>query len=176
MKRLIATVVTAAAIACDDGTGPEPFASGSLSVRLSGALTDVFSVSGARPARNTSEVVTFVEAVPIPSGSNRLAISAFRGRDGNRQDLLTLYVANASTGSHPADGELILGNVRGTMFPEHVFVLVSGTVQVTTVSARRIQGTFSAVAVRRTFGFPFDPSPDTLTLSMGQFDAPIRQR
>lgn len=173
MKRLLAGIILAAVVGCDDATGPRPNPSGSLSVVLSGALTYVYDARGARPNRYVPGIVTFVDAEPIPFGASGLAISAVRGLDGGPQDLLYIFLTNATEGSHDLFGSLSLGITPHDPFPEHAFTFISGSVQITARSAGRVQGTFSGVAVRQTSGFPPEPPSDTVIFSMGQFDAPI---
>lgn len=173
MKRLVAGMILAAVVGCADGTGPAPYPSGSLSVVLSGALTYVYNARGARPNRYLPGIVTFVDAVPIASGSSGLGISAFRSREGETQDLLYIFLTNAAEGSQDLFGTLSLGITPPGLIPEHSFTFISGTVQISARSAGRVQGTFSGVAVRQTSGFRSGQPADTVIFSMGQFDAPI---
>ena len=174
-RAILAALVVAAFGGCSDSTGTRPLPAGTLSVALSGALSGQFDVRGAQPMPARREPATFAAARVSPVSADRYLVSGFRVRDGNRQDLLSLELSGVSApGRYVTDGNLVLGGVGGGALPDYVYRITAGAVEVTTLSATRMTGTFSATAVGGAFPgtFPMQPG-DTVHLTAGTFDVPI---
>ncbi len=174
-RPILAALVVAVFGGCSDSTGTRLMPAGTLSVALSGALTGHFDVRGAQPVPGRREPATFAAARVSPMSADRYLVTGFRARDGNRQDLLSLELSSVSApGSYVAGGNLVLGGVGSAALPEYVYRITAGAVEVTTLTATRMTGTFAATAVGGTFlnTFPVQPG-DTVRLTAGTFDVPI---
>jgi hypothetical protein len=183
--RLALPAALALVAACGDGSPTEPTLppESTLAFRHSGERAGSYRVVGEAllDAERRPRHGTWAAALQVPGDA--LAVSAARARTHPLADVFLLAVQNADrTGSYRVDarcgadpnercaaGMLAIGYhwEDGRVAPEATYLLVSGTVSVTAVTAERIRGTFRGGAARTVVG------AEVLQIEDGEFDVPI---
>ena len=173
----LALLLPLAACGDDDPVGPDP--TGSLSFNYNGDISGTFSVSG-EPRLTSTGLPQNPFAVATTEGGSLLVFGA-RPATGNKFDLVriegelgagTFQVCSAPSADCPG-GIFLLGLNDALNSFDQAYVLTSGTVTVSEVNGERVRGSFQGTAVR------LDPATGqrdptrTITISNGQFDAPV---
>jgi hypothetical protein len=170
---------------CDDGTtGPGPDGVEGVHFQYSGARSGTFQVSGA-PTLDTDGSVNYGEWTAAQLDSvGGLVIASFRPTESPNGDLFILQLGPAAvrswndlcgTGTQEngdrCGGRLLVSfdaQTLQTLTPADHYEAVSGSATITELTETRVKGTFSLV-MRNNYG----DGTETITLSNGQFDAPI---
>ncbi len=175
-RTFVVAVGCAIAAACSDSTGLRTIPTGAFSVTLSGVRSGVYVANGAQPVPATRAAATFSSAVESPNIPGLYMISGFRASSDGRQDMMNLMVNGlTSVGQYTAAGTLAFGMSAATALPEDTYRIMTGNVRITSFSRTRIVGEFQGVAVGGPFPSTFPLASDTVHLSAGTFDVPIRR-
>ena len=164
----------------DDPIGPERI--GSLSFNYSGDISGTFSVSG-EPKLSSNGLPQNGFAV-AGTDDGDVFVGGFRPQQGSKFDFLrielegvtgprTVTVCPQPTGTCPLVALYLGFNPNGDT-SDRRYVLTSGSVTVSELSVERVRGSFqgSGILINPTTGMP--DFSRTITISNGQFDAPIR--
>ncbi len=189
--RPILLVLAAFAAACGDSTGPGLSGTeGVLRFTYSGTVSGNFVAEGAIDMSSPSGLPTSAGAVAMEEGG-MFAVVGVRPTTGNRIDMFALSLGNMQgtgtvninliacqdiqSGTCPSGVFMLdVDPARAVVAPEPtlpdtpMYILMSGSITVTSRSATRIRGSFSGSAMSTDLA-----SLRMITISGGSFDVPI---
>jgi hypothetical protein len=194
VRLTLALCLTLLLAGCDNPSAPESFNPvGTLSFTYQGA-----TISGTFQATGEMQLSSGAAPQPITGATayrqdNQLSLLAFRTQTASRGDAFSLLLGEvAATGSLPLDPIACQSQASTTcrigffvpdldpaeltsvtdlsVLLQKSYVLVIGSINVTSRTDLRVKGTFQAVAFRANE----QSLQNALTISNGQFDLPIR--
>jgi hypothetical protein len=172
---------TLATAACNDSTGPQANASGSLALTYAGARSGTISVNGALQKASASSFVKqpFAAGVRLTDGAqNFVGIVAYLPVTSTTgHEVLLLFPSsaagttldlteNCTAGTCPIGVVAFDSNPDLAQDDSDPFYFTTGTLRVNTISSTRITGTFSGTA--EDFG-----GTRAITVTGGAFDVPL---
>ncbi len=193
MTRTLLAAAAAALLvlpACSDSTGSETAARGSMSFQYSGAASGSFNASGSLRRDSNGEMQESEFAAVLRDRQTfEAGVMAYRPRQQGRGDVAaltlgtltgprTLTVDGESCGGIPEQscpGGILMFNVDVNAEEiddeASIYLLATGTIQVTEVSGGRAKGTFQGTALD--LADIFAENPRTIQVTAGTFDVPI---
>lgn len=179
MLRGIAAAALFASLSCGDSSGPDRL--GSLSFTFTGGGGGTYTVSGAAPSFSSAPPTATTWAAGYIEGGE-VFVGGSRPRSGGLIDLVVLRVGRTTTGSETFDancnidgatacnGMILFLNFNGNGDTGDFFCgLTTGTVEVTSASSDRAQGTFSGVGECLADG----GASSEFTVTSGTFDVAL---